>query len=108
MSHHQHIADTRSQKTLSSYVTGFCLSLLLTIAAFLIIEMRLFSDTGLYVVLAVLAIAQLYVQSVCFLRLNLGREGRWNTFPYLFTILITCILIGGTLWIMYNLNFNMV
>lgn len=106
--HHTHTELSRDQKTLSSYITGFALSFFLTVAAFLIIEWRLYSDTGLYFSLALLAVAQLGIQSLYFLRLNFGREGRWNVFPFLFTMVIIAILFIGTLWIMYNLNYNMI
>lgn len=96
------------QKTLSSYIIGFILSFFLTVAAFYLVANRVLPDTAsLYVALALLAIAQLLVQSMCFLRLNASKEGRWNLLPFLFSILIIAILVGGTLWIMYNLNMNM-
>lgn len=96
-----------SQKSLRLYVVGFTLSLLFTLMAFGLVEWRLFIDTHLYIALALLAIAQLLVQSVCFLGLNTHSESRWNVMPFLFTILIIAILVSGTLWIMYNLNYNM-
>lgn len=96
-----------SQKTFKSYVIGFLLSLVLTWLAFRLVGGRLLSDTHLYIALTFLAFTQLIVQSVCFLRLNTSEEGRWDLLPFLFVILIMAILAGGTLWIMYNLNYNM-
>ncbi len=55
----------------------------------------------------ILAISQLLVQSYCFLRLNTRSENTWNTMPFLFTIFIIAVLVGGSVWIMYNLNYNM-
>lgn len=95
------------QKTLSSYVVGIILCIVLTLIAFGLVEKRLLTDTMLYITLSALAIVQLLVQSICFLRLNVSKEGRWNLLPFLFTILIIAILVGGSLWIMYNLNYNM-
>ncbi len=96
-----------SKKTISSYLVGFGLSLILTVLAFGLCEFKLLSEGSLYKTLAVLAILQLLVQSLCFLRLNTSKEGRSNLFPFLFTLLIIAILVGGSLWIMYNLNYNM-
>src|SRR5579872_4265758 len=93
------------QKTLSSYVVGIILCIVLTLIAFGLVEKRLLTDTMLYIALSALAIVQLLVQSICFLRLNSSKEGRWNLLPFLFTILIIAILVGGSLWIMYNLNY---
>lgn len=94
-------------KTLQSYVLGFMLCIILTLMAFGLVELRIFSNHSLYVVLTLLAVIQLLVQSLCFLRLNSSKEGRSNLFPFLFTLLIITILVGGSLWIMYNLNYNM-
>src|SRR5690348_8993633 len=109
MSHHEaKIEQVSGQKTIQSYVIGFVLCVILTLMAFALVEMRLLTDANLYIALAMLAMAQLFVQSICFLRLNASSEGRWNLLPYLFTILIIAIFVGGSLWIMYNLNYNMV
>lgn len=95
------------QKTLTSYVTGLILSLILTLIAFGLIEKRILSNNYLYISLAALAITQLFVQSICFLRLNAGAEGRWSLMPFIFSILIIAILVSGSLWIMYNCNYFM-
>jgi cytochrome o ubiquinol oxidase operon protein cyoD len=95
------------QKTLGTYVTGLVLCVILTLIAFGLVEKRLLSDSGLYIALAGLAIVQLFVQSTCFLRLNSSAEGRWNLLPFLFALLIIAVLVSGSLWIMYNLNYNM-
>jgi cytochrome o ubiquinol oxidase operon protein cyoD len=68
----------------------------------------LLSDINLAISLSILAIMQLLVQCICFLRLNTSKTGRWNVLPFLFTIFIIAIFIGGSLWIMVNLNYNMV
>jgi cytochrome o ubiquinol oxidase operon protein cyoD len=101
------MSTSRDQKTIQSYLLGFFLSLLLTLLAFAMVEMHLLTSANLYMSLAGLAILQLLVQSTCFLRLNSSHDGRWNLLPFLFTIFIIVILAGGTLWIMYNLNDNM-
>ena len=102
-------------KTLKSYVIGLLLSLMLTLTSFGLVAMHLdknseahlMSNTGLFLSIMVLALLQLFVQVVCFLRLNASREGRWELMPFIFTILIVGVLIAGSLWIMYNLNYNM-
>lgn len=110
MSHHPEIhleQQSSGQKTLQAYVTGLLLCVVLTFASFGLVEMHLLAGGPLYIALAGLAIVQLLVQCVCFLSLNGSREGQWNLLPFIFTIMIIGILVGGTLWIMYNLNYNM-
>lgn len=99
---HQH-----DEKTLSGYVIGVALCLVLTLAAFSLVEYHLLDTRNSFIALGLLAIAQLFVQSICFLRLNASPEGRWNLWPFLFTTLVVVILIGGSFWVMYNLNYNM-
>ena len=94
-------------KTLSSYLTGLFLSLLFTVMAFGLVSMHILSKPELYIAITVLAIFQLFAQVICFLRLNTTREGQWNTMPFIFTFVIVGVLVGGSLWIMYNLNVNM-
>ncbi len=96
------------KKSLTSYVAGFGLSFILTSIAFYCVAEKIFSATNLYIILTILAVAQLLVQSICFIRLNAKGEGSWNLLSFLFSLLIISILVGGSLWIMYNLNFNMV
>ncbi|MSP53603.1 MAG: cytochrome o ubiquinol oxidase subunit IV [Gammaproteobacteria bacterium] len=107
--------STHGLKTLPAYVTGLILSLLLTLAAFGLIAAHLYkpeyiqnmSVAAIYITIAVLALIQLIVQVACFLRLNASAEGKWELMPFIFTLLIVAILVSGSLWIMYNLNYNM-
>ncbi len=99
--------ENQNQKTLSGYVTGLMLCLVLTFAAFGLVQGQYFNAVQTDALIAGLAIVQLIVQCVFFLRLNMGEEGRWNLLPFIFAILIIAILVGGSLWIMVNLNYNM-
>lgn len=105
MSDHENYGT--SPKTLPAYILGLVLSFILTAAAFFLVDKHLLSDASLYISVAVLALLQFCVQSLCFLRLNAGPEGRWNLYPFMFAIFVVFVVIGGSLWIMYNLNYNM-
>lgn len=109
MLNHQNasIEAVSGRKTLRSYVIGYVLSIQLTLIAFCCVSIKFFANTNTHILLAGLAITQLLVQSVCFLRLNNSTEGKWNLLPFLFVIIIITILAGGSLWIMHNLNYNM-
>lgn len=94
-------------KTLSAYLIGYILCLILTIMAFGIIALNIFDIKMTYILLATLAISQLVIQSICFLRLNTSKQGLWNLLPFIFMLMVIIFLVGGSLWIMYNLNYNM-
>lgn len=110
MSHDETNLDIDSglgKKTLSGYLKGFILSLIFTVLAFWIVGVRAFSEAGMIAAIMILAVAQLIVQVIFFLRLNGQGEGKWNMMSFLFTIFVAFVLIGGSIWIMWNLNYNM-
>ena len=91
------------------YLTGFVVSVILTLVSFNLVMHPHFSSLDLYTSIAVFALALLFVQSVCFLRLNAkSSDDKWNLVAFFFTIFIICLVVTGSLWIMYNLNYNMV
>lgn len=98
---------------LSSYITGFVLSIVLTVVAYILVVEHVssghttFTHTFLIATVVVLAIAQLFVQVYFFLHLGREHRPRWNTIFFLLTALITAVVVGGSLWIMYHLNHNM-
>jgi len=95
------------RKTLAAYFIGFVLCLVLTIIPFVLVGKHLLPDETLYIVISILAIVQLLVQVIFFLRLNASPTGRWTSMSFVFTLMIVVILVFGSLWIMYNLNYYM-
>jgi cytochrome o ubiquinol oxidase subunit IV len=110
MSEHEHVVvaqhDT-ARGTLASYVSGYILSLYLTITAYLIVYNHLFSNTALTVVIVGLALIQFVGQLLFFMHLGREAKPRWKLAVTLFMILVVSILVGGSLWIMSNLNYRM-
>lgn len=101
-------------KTFSAYVWGLFWCLVLTFASFGLAyyyhqsQDFMFNKAHMIWLLMVLAAVQLFVQVVYFLRLNSTKEGRWELMPFLFTLFVVFIIAGGSLWIMYSLNYYMV
>lgn len=96
-----------SRKALTSYVTGFVLSLILTLIPYFIVVNHLLGNQSLVWVAVSFGVAQLLVQVVFFLHLHKKSRPHWNMIVFIFTILIVMILVVGSLWVMYNLNYNM-
>ncbi|MCF6807830.1 cytochrome o ubiquinol oxidase subunit IV [Thiotrichales bacterium 19S9-12] len=110
MSHHQHSIDHTTGSdhgTYKSYIVGLALSLIFTILSFGGVYYDVLSKTGLYVAITIFALAQLYVQLFFFLHLNTKSESRWNLVAFLFSLVIVLILVFGSIWIMVNLDYNM-
>lgn len=90
-----------------SYVTGFLLSILLTLLPYFIVVNHMLGRSSLVYAAVGFGVAQLLVQVVFFLHLHKKSKPHWNMIVFIFTILIVTILVVGSLWVMYNLNYNM-
>lgn len=93
--------------SVASYVIGFVLAVTLTLVAYFIVVNHLLSGMALAMTLMGLAAVQLLVQLVFFLHLGRDRKSRWNVASFYFMLLVLLILVVGSLWIMNNLNYNM-
>jgi cytochrome o ubiquinol oxidase subunit IV len=88
-----------------SYITGFLLAIALTIVPFGLVMSH--SSVGTPLIIAVFAMAQIVVHIVYFLHVNRSEEQHWNLTALLFTAIVVCIILGGSIWIMHNLYINM-
>ena len=89
------------------YVVGLGLALLLTATSFFIAGTDLVWQPSIPVAIIVLAIAQMGVHLVFFLHITTGPDNTNNVLALAFGLLIVFLVIGGSLWIMSNLNHNM-
>jgi cytochrome o ubiquinol oxidase subunit IV len=92
-------------KSLKPLFLGFFISLVLTIAAHRIIYHH-FTPFMLLFTIFGLGIVQALTQLVFFLHLGLEKKPHWTFISFLFAVVIIGIIIGGTLWIMMNLQYN--
>ena len=101
------IVNQAAKRILWYYVIGFVLSLVLSVAAYLLVKQQLGHGTPLLIMVSILAVTQLVVQLVCFF--HLGREPKpyLNTTSFLFMILVVGTIGIGSIWIMHNLNYRM-
>ena len=88
-----------------SYIIGFLLAIALTIVPFGLVMTH--ASIGTPLVIAVFALAQILVHIVYFLHVDRSQEQRWNLTALLFTAIVVCIILGGSIWIMHNLYINM-
>lgn len=91
---------------LASYVMGFVLSIVLTFAAYFLVVYELFSYWTLTFSILGLAILQVLIQLLLFLHMGHEPKPRRNLLVFLFTTMVVVIIAGGSLWIMNNLNYN--
>jgi len=98
-----------SEYTFKSYLFGFFLSVILTIIPFFLIMQKKYSYSPFQYkcFLFIFAILQFFVHSVFFLHLNIKKKGMWNFLVFIFTIFVIFILVFGSIWIIHNMNYNM-
>lgn len=94
-------------KAVLGYLVGLALAGLLTATSFYLVGSNLVWAPSIPVALVVLAIAQMGVHLVFFLHITTGPDNTNNVLALAFGVLIVVLLIGGSLWIMANLNHNM-
>jgi len=80
---------------------------LLTGASFLVSQTHLLWAPGVPAGLAVLAIAQMGVHLVFFLNISTNPDNTNKVIALVFGLLIVTLIVSGSLWIMANLNANM-
>ena len=109
MSHSSHETSHggASHGSVKSYLIGFILSIILTVIPFAMVMNGTASHSTILAVVVGMAVIPVVVHLVYFLHMNTSSEERWNLVALLFTAMIIGIVVVGSLWIMYNLNINM-
>jgi cytochrome o ubiquinol oxidase subunit IV len=116
MSNPEHVFDDRTpgveehERTASylSYTVGLGLAIIATIASFVVAGTNLLWAPGIPVGLIVLALAQIGIHLVFFLHLGTGPDSTNNILALAFGVLIVFLIITGSVWIIANLQSNMV
>lgn len=89
------------------YTIGLLLAIILTATSFWVANTSLLWAPGVALGLAVLAIAQMGIHLVFFLHITTGPDNTNNVLALAFGLLIVILVIAGSLWIMADLNGNM-
>lgn len=93
--------------SVKSYMIGFIVSIILTAIPFWMVMEHVASHSTTMAVIVICAVVQVVVHLIYFLHLDSKSEGGWNMVATVFAALIILIVVIGSLWIMWNLNYNM-
>jgi cytochrome o ubiquinol oxidase operon protein cyoD len=104
----EQLDGTRAVQAVRGYLLGLFLAAGLTVATFCLADSGLIWRSAVPVALIVLAIAQMGVHLVFFLHITTGPESTNNVLALAFGLLIVFLLLAGSLFIMSNLDHNMV
>jgi cytochrome o ubiquinol oxidase operon protein cyoD len=99
-------ASAGHEHSRKNYVTGFVLAIVLTVIPFGLVAMKLLPREAMFLVIAVLAIVQVVVHLRFFLNMNLTTTPRENILAMAFAAVLIFIMVGGTLWIMFDLDYR--
>jgi cytochrome o ubiquinol oxidase subunit IV len=95
------------RRELGGYLLGLALAVLLTIASFWLGRTNLIYGPSLAVGLLVLAVAQMGIHLIFFLHITTDPDNANNVMALAFGVLIVCLVVFGSIWVMTHLNHNM-
>lgn len=97
--------------TLKHYAMGFILCIVLTLASYFLVANQLLTGLTLIGVILGLGVIQMAVQLLVFM--HMGRDPgdapiktHWNLLMFFFMAMVVVIIVFGSLWIMYTLNYR--
>ncbi|MXV44173.1 cytochrome o ubiquinol oxidase subunit IV [Saccharibacter sp. 17.LH.SD] len=99
--------EGESHGSVGSYITGFVLAVILTVASFATVLTHAFSFWTTLVVMSILAVVQIFVHLVFFLHMNTSSKQRWNLMTFAVTALTVLILVCGSLFVLWNTQMHM-
>lgn len=99
---------TTHEGSLKSYLTGFVLAAILTVIPFWLVTGHVIGNRmALILMILILAAVQILVHIFFFLHLTPHAEGGWNLLSLLFAAVLVIIVLGASIWSMYQENANM-
>jgi cytochrome o ubiquinol oxidase operon protein cyoD len=92
---------------IGGYVTGLAVAAALTIASFWVTTTDFIYGPALAVALLVLAVAQMGIHLIFFLHITTDPDNTNNVMALAFGVLIVCLVVFGSIWVMNHMNQNM-
>lgn len=94
--------DLGAKTELRRYMIGAAVTLVLTLAAFGTVWLDLLGRGPTLIVLSLLALAQITAHFHYFLHIDLWKSHRDDLLLILFASLIILLMVGGTIWILFD------
>lgn len=100
-------SSPQSGPTPRTYLTGFALALVLTVIPFGLVAFGTLPRRATIAVIAFAALVQVLVHLRYFLHLDLKTSPRENILAIAFAAVLIVIMVGSSLWIMFDLHYRM-
>ena len=91
------------ERTLKPYLIGLALAVVLTAIPFALVATGVLPRQTTLVIIAVFAIMQISVHLTFFLHIDFKTTPRENLVALAFALVLIFIMVGGSLWIMFDL-----
>ena len=95
------------ERTARPYLIGIVLALILTAIPFWLVYDGTFPRETLLMIIAAFAVVQILVHLRFFLHIDFKTTPRENLIALAFAVVLICIMVGGSLWIMFDLYHRM-
>lgn len=90
-----------------AYCLAFIFCLIASFVAYALVELQWLEAATTVGIIAVLAVLQCAVQLRFFLHVGKESRPRWKLLVFGLFVLLAVVIVGGSLWIMDHLNYNM-
>lgn len=100
------MAQAHRQRSARTYLIGFALALVLTAIPFALVATGGLSGIAIFLVIAASALVQVVVHLRFFLHLGFASTPRENLLALAFAAVLIGLMIGGSLWIMFDLDYR--
>jgi cytochrome o ubiquinol oxidase operon protein cyoD len=94
------------RRELRAYISGVVLALILTLVPFALVHWHAMAAPSVYYLIGAFALVQIIVHFRCFLHISF-RQKREDLQLILFSTVLLIIIVGGTIWVMFNLAARM-
>ena len=91
-------------KSYKPVIIGFVLSIICILGAYYVVAENILRPWLFLAVVAFLGFLQILFQFIFFFHIGIESKPRWNLLMLLFMALVVFLIIGGSIWIMNNLN----
>ncbi|MDJ0512233.1 MAG: cytochrome o ubiquinol oxidase subunit IV [Methyloceanibacter sp.] len=95
------------ERTLKPYLVGLALAVILTAIPFGLVATGALPRQTTLIIIAVFAVAQIIVHLTFFLHIDFKTTPRENLVALAFALVLIFIMVGGSLWIMFDLYHRM-
>ncbi|MFD0986342.1 cytochrome o ubiquinol oxidase subunit IV [Methyloligella solikamskensis] len=96
-----------NERSAAPYLFGLALALILTAVPFGVVYFDFLQNSTTLIVIAFFAVAQILVHLRFFLHIGFDSTPTENLVVMAFAIVLMCIMVGGSLWIMFDLDWRM-